>query len=68
MALLKGLLESCRRNHARPTTYQNVEECSLKRSEEDDVEEEYDFHYFVDVFSFLMCRQMSLFSSELSTF
>ena len=53
----------------RPTTYQNVEECSLKRSEEDDVEEEYDFHYyFVDVFSFLMCRQMSLFSSVLSTF
>ena len=50
----------------RPTSYQNVKECL--KIEEDDVEEEYDFHYFVDVFSFLMCRQMSLFSSELSTF
>ena len=61
---MKGLLESCRRNHAEADVVPKREGVS----EEDDVEEEYDFHYFVDVFSFLMCRQMSLFSSELSTF
>ena len=35
---------------------------------EDDVGEYDGFHYFVDVFSCLMCRQMSLSSEELSTF